>query len=140
MIIKERSNYFSKVLFLVGTDRHRLVMLLPLYLLSSGTDLIGIGLLVALISALKDPETLLQITSRLPFVGGYAGSSTPDALTVALSGVVLIAFALKTAIAVLVTRLTLTITFGYGAKLRSFLMGVYQRQSYERFIRRNSSE
>lgn len=140
MIPKELSCYFRKVLFLVGTDRRRLLMLLPLYLLSSGADLIGIGLLVALISALKDPGTLLQVVGRLPVVGGYAASGTADALTVGLSCLVFVVYAVKTGVAVLVTRLTLTITFQYGAKLRSFLMGVYQRQSYDRFIRRNSSE
>lgn len=140
MIFSELRLYFRKILFLVGTDRRKLVLLLPLYLISSVTDLLGIGMLVALISALKDPEILLNIGDRIPFISRFVKSSTPDALTVMLSGAVFLVYAVKTGIALYVLRLTLRISFLYGAKLRSFLMEVYQKQSYDKFIQRNSSE
>jgi ABC-type multidrug transport system fused ATPase/permease subunit len=140
MILADLSRYLKKVLFLVGTDRHKLLLLLPLYLVSSMADLIGIGMLVALISTLKDPGTLLYFAGRVPVFGEYAVSSTADALTVILSCVVFVVYAIKTAISVYVNRLTLRISFTYGAKLRSFLMGVYQTLSYDKFIQRNSAE
>ena len=133
-------SYFGKVLFLVGTARRKLAMLLPLYLLSSAADLVGIGLLVALVSALKDVETLVAIVGQIPLLSSVAHASTPDALTVMLACLVLLVYAAKTGIAVLVARLTLQISFGYGAGLRAFMMGVYQRQPYARFMERNSSE
>ena len=102
--------------------------------------MVGIGLLVALISALKDPETLLNVINRIPVIAWFAPSSTPDSLTVMLAGGVFFVYAAKTAIALFVTRLTLKITFLYGARFRSFMMGVYQSQNYDRFIQRNSSE
>jgi hypothetical protein len=43
--LPELRSYLGKVLFLVGNARRKLVMLLPLYLLSSAADLVGIGLL-----------------------------------------------------------------------------------------------
>ncbi len=140
MIFTELRSYLGKVLFLVGTARRRLVLLLPLYLISSAADLIGIGLLVALISALKDPETLLSIVERTPVISRFATSSTSDALTVMLACTVFIVYAVKTGIALYVAKLTLKISFNFGAGLRSFLMGVYQRHSYDKFIQRNSSE
>ena len=80
----EFSRYLGNVLFLVGTDRRKLALLLPLYLISSAADLVGIGLLVALITALKDPETLLNVAGRIPVIAGFVSSSTQDALTVML--------------------------------------------------------
>lgn len=140
MRLPELRSYLGKVLFLVGNARRKLVMLLPLYLLSSAADLVGIGLLVALVSALKDAATLRAIVDQIPVISSFSHSSTPDALTVMLASIVLLVYAAKTGIAVLVARRTLQISFGYGAGLRSFLMGVYQRQPYARFMQRNSSE
>jgi len=132
--------YLGKVLFLVGSGRRKLVLLLPLYLIASAADLVGIGLLVALVSALTGSDTLLAIIRCVPVLSRFAESSTADTLTVMLACLVLFVYAVKTAIAIFVTRLTLKISFNYGAGLRLFLMGVYQRQSYAAFMLRNSSE
>lgn len=140
MIFSDFHRYLRKVIFLVGTDRRKLLLLLPLYLISSAVDLMGIGLLVALISTLKNPETLMHAASSVPLVGKYAASSTIDLLTITLSGLIFIVYTIKTGISIYANRLTLKISFLYGAKLRSFLMGVYQTLSYDRFIQRNSSE
>ena len=140
MRLPELRSYLGKVLFLVGNARRKLVMLLPLYLLSSAADLVGIGLLVVLVSALKDAATLRAIVDQIPVISSFSHSSTPDALTVMLASIVLLVYAAKTGIAVLVARQTLQISYGYGAGLRSFLMGVYQRQPYAKFMQRNSSE
>ena len=140
MGLPQLRSYFGKVMFLVGSARRKLAMLLPLYLLSSAADLVGIGLLLALVSALKDAQTLRSIVDQIPVISSFSQSSTPDVLTVMLACLVLLVYAAKTAIAVFVARLTLQISFGYGAGLRSFLMGVYQRQPYARFMQRNSSE
>lgn len=140
MLFSQIRTYLGKVLFLVGSGQRKLVLLLPLYLIASAADLVGIGLLVALVSALTDAETLLAIIRRVPVLSGFADSSTTDTLTVMLASLLLFVYAVKTAIAIFVTQLTLKISFNYGAGLRSFLMGVYQRQSYAAFIRRNSSE
>lgn len=133
-------SYLGKVLFLVGNARHKLVTLLPLYLLSSAVDLVGIGMLVALVSALQDPQTLRAIADRIPVISSFAHSSTPNALMVMLASLVLVVYVAKTGIAVLVARQTLLVSFGYGAGLRSFLIGVYQCQPYSKFMQRNSSE
>lgn len=140
MILAEPNRFLNKVLLLVGTERRKLLLLLPLYLISSAVDLIGIGMLVALISTLQDPDVLLRFSSRLPVLGEYAAAGKVDALTVLLSCAVFVVYAIRTGIALYVNRLTLKISFMYGAKLRSFLMGVYQTLSYDKFIRRNSSE
>jgi ABC-type multidrug transport system fused ATPase/permease subunit len=132
--------YLRKVFFLVGADRRKLLLLLPLYLFSSAADVMGIGLLVALVSTLKSPDTLLQFASQIPFFEKHAASSSVDTLTVILSCALFVLYVLKTSISIYVNRLTLKITFLYGARLRSFLMGVYQALSYDRFIQRNSSE
>ena len=132
--------YLGKVLFLVGNARHKLVNLLPLYLLSSAVDLVGIGMLVALVSALQDAQTLRATADQIPGISSLAHSSTPDALMLMLASLVLVVYVAKMGIAVFVARLTLQISFGYGAGLRSFLMGVYQRLPYASFMQRNTSE
>jgi ABC-type multidrug transport system fused ATPase/permease subunit len=132
--------HFKKILFLVGTDKLKLALLLPLYLVSSAVDLVGIGLLVALISALRDPAALIEVVDSIPAISGFFASRSADTLTIVLSSAVFAVFVVKTGIALLVTKLTLSISFRFGARLRSFLMGVYQQQSYSKFIERNSSE
>lgn len=132
--------YLRKVLFLVGTDRRRLVWLLPLFLVSSIADLFGIGVLVALITTLKSTEAAVEFASGIPLLDGYASAASINALLLLLSGLVLLVYALKTAIAFYANRLTLELSFRYGARLRTFLMRVYQGQSYARYILRNSSD
>ena len=140
MILAKLSRYLVKILFLVGTDKRKLLFLLPLYLVSSVVDLLGIGLLVALISTLKGPDTLLQVAGGIPVLGQYFSSRSIDMLIVVLACVVFIVYAAKTWISIYINKLTLKITFMYGARLRSFLMGVYQELNYAMFIKRNSAE
>lgn len=132
--------YLGKVLFLVGSDKRKLGWLLPLYLVSSVADLLGIGVLVVLISTLQNTDTMVDIASGIPGLAGYADTRHVDVLMILLSVAVLLVYAVKTAIAVYANKLTLELSFLYGAKLRAFLMGVYQGQSYARYIQRNSSD
>lgn len=127
-------------MFLVGTDKRKLFFLLPLYLVSSVADLLGIGLLVALISTLKSPDSLLGVVGGMPELGQYASSGSIDMLIAVLSCVVFVVYVAKTWISIYINKLTLKITFLYGAKFRSFLMGVYQELSYSKFIKRNSAD
>jgi ABC-type multidrug transport system fused ATPase/permease subunit len=133
-------SHLAKVLFLVGSARGKLFLLLPLYLIASAADVVGIGLLVALISALRDPTALTEVVAGIPVASGVAGSVSADILMVMLAGLVLFVYVAKTAISLTVIGLMLKISFRYGAGLRSFMMGVYQRQSYSSFMQRNSSE
>lgn len=139
-MLADPSPYLKKILFLVGSDRRKLFLLLPLYLISSVADLFGIGMLVVLISMLKDPDALPRFAGQIPIVGAYAATISVDALTMILSSLVIVVYAIKTGVSLYVNRLTLKITFTYGAKLRCFLMGVYQALNYDRFIQKNSSE
>lgn len=134
------SQYLRKVLFLVGSERRRMAFLLPLYLVSSLADLLGIGMLVALITMLKNTDTVIEVTRGIPLLEGYARAGMVDQLLIILSAGVLLVYAVKTAIAFFANKLTLELSFRYGAKLRAYLMAVYQGQSYARYIQRNSAD
>lgn len=130
----------GKINYLIGSQRRRLVLLFPLYLLSSCADLIGISMLVYLVTALQDTESPRTILDHLPFIPSNIQSLEHSSIIVTMSILVFFSYILKSGVSYFTTRMTLIITFRYGAVLRSFLMAVYQTQSYTKFISRNSSE
>ncbi len=132
-------SYCRKVLFLVGSARAQLLMLLPFYIITSILDLVGLGLLVALISGLQDISKLRSYLDQIPVFSSFNLDTTPKELTIIFASTVLMVFMFRTGIAFLITKRSLQISFGYGSDLRSFLMGVYQNQTYHMFIQRNMS-
>ncbi len=114
-------------------------MLLPFYIITSILDLVGLGLLVALISGLQDISKLRSYLDQIPVFSSFNLDTTPKELTIIFASTVLMVFMFRTGIAFLITKRSLQISFGYGSDLRSFLMGVYQNQTYHMFIQRNMS-
>jgi ATP-binding cassette, subfamily B, bacterial PglK len=138
MIVKRIVSYSQKVFYLIGSAWPRLSLLLPLYLLSSGLDLIGISLFVALASSLGEftafPLNIDVLSEALEIE-----NISKDRLVMSLAVLVLILHLVKTALALYVTNLMLKITFTYGADLRSFFMRTYQNLPYSKFTNQSTS-
>ena len=132
--------YLLKVWTLIKPQRVSLIFLFPLYLLSNSIDLVGIGLIVGLVSSLNSNPTANIAMFDLGHFPEFASNSDIGHLFINLSILIFIVFVIKTIIAIVVTFVTLRITFGFGAQLRSRLMDVYQSLDYEEFQKRNKSE
>lgn len=137
MSIESIRQYLHKVNYLVGSERKSLLLLLPLFLISSGLDIVGIGLLVVFVSILTNPQNLLNYVS-------YVDTSNlvfnEDLFILTFSVGLFIVFAVKAVMVIYVNKKILDTCFEFSVKLRSFLMFAYQKMDYSTYLKRNSSE
>ena len=119
------NNYISfikKINYLIGNDRKKLLWLVPLFLMSSVLDLIGIGLIVSFVSLLINGDSI-EILKALN-IENYNLSS--NRLMITFSFVLFLLFLIKAITAIYVNKTILAICFNYGARLRSYLIYLYQ--------------
>jgi len=128
--------YARKINFLVGSDRKKLLWLVPLFLISSALDLIGIGLIVSFVSLLINGQS----SEALAFLGIGEFDFVSDISITTFSWVLLLIFSFKAIIAIYVNHSILRLCFDYGVKLRSYLIYLYQEMDYSDYSSRNSSE
>lgn len=129
-------SYARKINFLVGKDRKKLLWLVPLFLISSALDLIGIGLIVSFISLLINNESL-EILGFLN-IGGLGIISNESIIE--FSVILFLVFLIKAITAIYVNKTILKLCFNYGVRLRSYLTYLYQHINYSDYSSRNSSE
>ena len=129
-------DYTKKINFLVGKDRKKLLWLVPLFLVSSALDLIGIGLIVSFVSLLINGESL----GILEFfhIGGLEVISNSSIIS--FSCILFLLFFTKAITAIYINHTILKICFNYGVRLRSYLIYLYQDMDYSDYLNRNSSE
>jgi len=138
-MISNINNFFvflKKINYLVGNDRRKLLWLVPLFLLSSILDLIGIGLIVSFVSLLINGESV----ELVQFFNLDKYQLTSHDLIVAFSCFLFLLFLVKAITAIYVNKTILKICFNYGVRLRSYLICIYQDMSYSDYASRNSSE
>ena len=138
-MISNINNFFvflKKINYLVGNDRRKLLWLVPLFLLSSILDLIGIGLIVSFVSLLINGESV----ELVQFFNLDKYQLTSHELIVAFSCFLFLLFLVKAITAIYVNKTILKICFNYGVSLRSYLICIYQDMSYSDYASRNSSE
>jgi ATP-binding cassette, subfamily B, bacterial PglK len=129
-------SFIKKINYLIGNDRKKLLWLVPLFLMSSVLDLIGIGLIVSFVSLLINGDSI-EILKALN-IENYNLSS--NRLMITFSCVLFLLFLIKAITAIYVNKTILAICFNYGARLRSYLIYIYQGMSYSDYASRNSSE
>ena len=138
-MISNINNFFvflKKINYLVGNDRRKLLWLVPLFLLSSVLDLIGIGLIVSFVSLLINGESV----ELVQFFNLDKYQLTSNDLIVTFSCFLFLLFLVKAITAIYVNKTILKICFNYGVRLRSYLICIYQDMSYSDYASRNSSE
>jgi len=124
----------------IGQPRRRqFKLLLVLMILSSLAEVISVGAVLPFLSALANPNRLLEhptLVSTFDYLGVSTDSEVIIAATAGFCAAVLFAGAIR----ILVLRMSLVYSFGLGADLSS---DVYRRslhQPYAVHIARNSSE
>ena len=132
-------NYIREVNFIVGKEKFSLLWLIPLFLVLSILDLLGIGLVASFVTMLVNPDFLsARLSAYFPDTVKYF-ENTQDLILV-LCVVIAAVFVLKAILAIFVNRKILDICYEFAVKLRTYLMYAYQEMEYTDYLSRNSSE
>lgn len=136
---KIKMKYFYEILYLLGDDKKKVVLMIPLFILSSLLDLVGIGLIAPYVGVILTPDNYAGILVYNFFE--FLGLSTDRNYLITIFSIfLLIIFLIKTIVIVLINWIIFNFGHQQQVRLRNYLMKSYQGLSYERFLRRNSSE
>lgn len=122
----------------MGNDRKRLPFLFLFFLGTSVIDIAGIGLVGPYIALVIDPEAYKKLPVVFDFAGNVVADREPIILIMGI-GLVLL-FALKTLVAILMNRTIFRFSHGRAAQLRIELMRTYVAMPYERYFDKNSAQ
>lgn len=138
-MIEKISLFYRNIMLLLGADSRKIPFMLLLFLLTSMLDLVGIVLIGPYVSVISDvtqlPEGAYhQLTERLSL------QVTRSDLVKFMSIGLVILFATKGMLAILINRRIWAYCFSVGAKISTTLLNSIQALSYEEYSQRNSSE
>lgn len=130
--------YLREVLFLLGSDRKKIPIILSMFLFISLSEVASIGFIGPYIAIVAKPEVapiylkMLQHW-QLTFI-------TEDTLLFFISVFLLMIFLFKSILGIFVNYVIVRFSEAQQVRLRSQLMMSYQSLKYTTYLRRNSSE
>jgi len=131
--------YFQEILHLMGPDRRRLPRMVLLFLLASGLDLIGLGLIVPyfylIMGMATDGSALVELFGHL----GLQDAGR-EQLMLFIGGILVFVFLIKTVLGLWGNYSILRFSQDQQIRLKSILMDAYQSMPYTEYLRRNSVE
>ena len=132
--MEKYTQYIKKVLFIVGENKTKLLLVFLLFLSTLFLELLGIGLVAPYISLLNDPGQ-----SQF-FIEQFQLDLEKESLILLVSIIFAMIFILKSFLVILANKSL--IEFGYfnGVRIRLILLRSYQSMPYHSFLKRNSSE
>lgn len=130
------ADFTHKIPFLLGKNTRRLPFLYLLFLLSSGIEFLGIGLIGPFIAMIMYPE---KIVARYPWIEGLFGGIGTDTIILILGALLVGAFALKGVAYYVVQRNMIRFSYRCRTDLVSRLLSNYQHMPYHMLMQRNSS-
>ena len=136
---KIKNQYLKELLYLLGADKRKLLFIIPLFIVSSLLDVLGIGLIVPYVSLIVNPESIANGDYKI-ILDFFSLPSKASDLLVITSVVLLLVFLFKTILIILINWIIFSFGFGQQVRIRSLLMKSYQNMPYDKFLHRNSSE
>ncbi len=131
--------YLQEILYLTGPDRRRLPRMVALFLLASGLDLIGLGLIVPYFYLIMGmPTEGSQIVEILSYLGSQNGGR--EELLLIVGGALVGVFLCKTVLGLWGAHSILKFSQDQQIRLKGILMDAYQSMPYTDYLRRNSAE
>ncbi len=136
MRTKMSTSYLSKIIWLLGSEKKKLPVLLFCVLLASLLDVLGIGAVGPLaVATLKDTGIEVPPIS-LPFFNLNLDSFTPASIGLFILAV----FAIKVFVGLFINYYVLRFCWYHKAGLRRKLMHHYMGSDYEELKKKNSSD
>jgi ATP-binding cassette, subfamily B, bacterial PglK len=131
-------NYLNEILYLLGPDRHKLPIMVMMFLAISFLDLAGIGMIGPYVALVVDPEAM---DGTLGHIVDWLGMTTNvNKLLIILGGGLFVIFLLKTISMIGINYVIIKFGHKQMVRLRSLLMQNYQSLSYNEYLQRNSSQ
>jgi ABC-type multidrug transport system fused ATPase/permease subunit len=130
--------YLTEIYALLEGNRRELLWLIPVLLLSSGIDIVGLGMVMPYISLVMSPDTLGGTWRRVINVLNFPHER--DALLVRLGVVLVFVFVAKAVVSLWLQSKIIQFGRSCLVRLQSALMRAYQDMPYELYLRRNSAE
>lgn len=131
-------DFYTKINFLLGTDRKQLPKLMIMFLLASVVEVIGIGMIAPFIASLSNPDIIASAVNKyfiwIMFV--FEDYSAVSVMTLIIILIFFVRFFLTLLINYFITK------FGndHQANVKYLLMRSYQSLSYEQYVSRNGAE
>lgn len=131
--------YLREMLFLLGSDKNKLLLLFSFFAFTSLLDMVGVGLIYPFLTIAMDHdvEKLASIEHALGFINIEANSNQ---LLILFGCSMFLIFLLKSIASVWVNWKIISFGQKQQIRLRSLLMGHYQGMPYRHFLDRNSSD
>ena len=136
---KIKNQYLKELLYLLGADKRKLLFIVPLFIVSSLLDVLGIGLIVPYVSLIVNPESIANGDYKI-ILDFFSLPSKASDLLVITSVVLLLVFLFKTILIILINWVIFSFGYGQQVRIRSLLMNAYQNMPYDKFLHHNSSE
>jgi ATP-binding cassette, subfamily B, bacterial PglK len=134
-----KGQYLKEMLYLLGSERQKVLFIIPLFVLSSILDVVGIGLIAPYVTVILAPETTAG-QEFFRFVSWFNLPTERESLLVIFSFFLLFIFFVKTVMIIIINWVIFNFGHQQQVRLRNYLMRSYQNLPYEKFLRRNSSE
>jgi len=129
---------YTKINFLLGTDRKQLPKLIVMFLLASVVEVIGIGMIAPFIASLSNPDIIAIMVEKYFFwiIFVFEGYTAVSVMAFIIILIFFVRFVLTSFIHYFITK------FGndHQANVKYLLMRSYQSLSYEQYVSRNSAE
>lgn len=125
--------YFKSIKFLLGNKFNYLAPLTAIFLLSSLTDLVSIGLIGGYLSIIIDSEFYLSITDQYSFLN-FLGSLNQTEAILLIGYILVLAFAIKFIFLIFSNYLILLFANQEQAKIQKIMISGVLNQEYENFI------
>ncbi len=126
-----------KLFAILGSEKKKIPFLILLFSFSSLLDLIGISLIGSLVTFMVEPK--LIGSSFLSPVKLFRGPADSVTSTILFGAIIFTAFLVKTIVSLWIVKCIYKYSNDQQTRIRKSLMDKYQNQSYESFLKQNSS-
>jgi ATP-binding cassette, subfamily B, bacterial PglK len=132
--------FLKKVIFILGKDKRKFYLFIPIFLFLSLFDLIGLSLIVPIVLMLSEDSGGLvnnfneKFFSKIGFILDY------EQVLIFLSLSLILIFLFKAFLSIIINKKILEFSWGKRTDLRSFLMKCYQNLPYREYIKKNTAE
>jgi ATP-binding cassette, subfamily B, bacterial PglK len=129
--------YLREIIYLIGSDRSKLPLMVVLFIISSILDVAGLGLIAPYITLILEPSAFNEYAY---FIEAFKLPNDHKKLLTLLGLTLISIFLLKSFMGIYISWKAQVFGLQQMERLRIFLMQAYQSLSYTEYISRNSSE
>jgi len=132
------SNFLSQVFYLLGSERRKIPILIPIFLIASAMDLLGLSLIGPYVALVMDQD--LSSSQYLKAFERFGLPQDHKGLGSVLALALFLVFSLKAVLGIAIYWVIVKFSQDQQQRLRTYLMSAYQSMPYTEYLRRNSSE